>query len=180
MKTTPLVQIDPAALRIVMYPAPVLKKPAADVRNFDAWLAAVAQRMIALMAEHKGVGLAAPQVNIPLRMFVLSPAGTAEDARVFVNPVLTGETGEEEMEEGCLSLPDIRAKIVRYTHLHLEARDLQGQALALDLEEYPARIVQHEHDHLNGILLLDRMSPMARLANRRKIKDLEAAARPKK
>lgn len=179
MKPAPTKPPEPAALQVVTYPAPILKKRADDVASFDAWLGAVAERMIHLMIEHKGVGLAAPQVGLPLRLFIMCPTGKPEDARVVINPVLSDEAGHDEMEEGCLSLPDIRAKIVRYTRLHLEAVDLQGRPVALDLDEYPARIVQHENDHLDGILILDRMSPMAKLANRKKIKALEAARKTK-
>jgi peptide deformylase len=175
-----LVKIDPAKLRVVIYPEPVLKKVAADVADFDKWLAEVVQRMTELMVEHKGVGLAAPQVGLPLRLFIMSPSGKAEDARAIVNPVISEESGQEEMEEGCLSLPDIRAKVLRYTHLHLDAQDAAGKKIASIFEEYPARIIQHENDHLNGILLIDRMSPMAKLANRKKIKELESKGKGKK
>ena len=180
MKTTPARQIAPETLQVVTYPAPILKKPAEEVVHFDGWLAAVAQRMIQLMVEHKGVGLAAPQVGLPLRLFIIAPGGKAEEAQIIINPVISGESGEDEMEEGCLSLPDIRAKIVRYTHIHLDATDLAGRPVAFDLDEYPARIVQHETDHLDGVLIIDRMSPMAKLANRKKIKDLENRDKPKK
>jgi peptide deformylase len=173
-------KIDPAKLQVVTYPEPVLKKVAAEVAQFDQWLADVVRRMTDLMVEHKGVGLAAPQVGLPLRLFIMSPTGKAEDARPIINPVISDEAGQEEMEEGCLSLPDIRAKVVRYTHLHLDALDATGKKIESIFEEYPARIIQHENDHLNGILLIDRMSPMAKLANRKKIKELESKGKPKK
>ena len=164
MKATPIQPLNPAALDVVVYPAPILKKRAQDVAQFNDWLACGVDRMTQLMVEHKGVGLAAPQVGLPLRLFVMSPSGKAEEAQVVINPIISAESGQEEMEEGCLSLPDIRAKIVRYTHLHLDAHDLRGRAISLDFDEYPARIVQHE----------------TKLANRKKVKDLEAAAKPKK
>ncbi len=179
MKTPPAKQIAPETLQVVTYPASILKKRAQDVTQFDSWLAAVAQRMIQLMVEHKGVGLAAPQVGLQLLLFIMSPSGKAEETQIIVNPVISAESGEDEMEEGCLSLPDIRAKIVRYTHIHVDAMDLAGRPVAFDLDEYPARIVQHETDHLDGILIIDRMSPMAKLANRKKIKDLEAKNKPR-
>jgi peptide deformylase len=176
----PVVKPDPASLRLVVYPDPVLKKVAKDVDQFDEWLKAFVERMKDLMVEHKGVGLAAPQVGVSLRVFVASPSGLREDAVAYINPVFSDEEGTEDGEEGCLSLPDIRTKVARYTSLRIEALDVNGQPFSANLEEFPARITQHENDHLDGILLLDRMSPVAKLANRRKVKDLEAAAAKKK
>jgi peptide deformylase len=170
---------DPASLKLEVYPHPVLKRVAKDVDQFDDWLKTFVERMKDLMVEHKGVGLAAPQVGVSLRVFVASPSGLREDAVAYINPVFSDEDGSEEGEEGCLSLPDIRIKVPRYTSLRIEALDVNGQPFSANLEEFPARITQHENDHLDGILLLDRMSPVAKLANRRKIKDLEAAAKKK-
>ncbi len=173
----PPVRPDPATLGLVVYPYPTLKKVAKEVTQFDDWLKVLIERMKDLMVEHKGVGLAAPQVGVALRIFVASPTGKREDAVAFINPILSDEDGSEEGEEGCLSLPDIRIKVARFTSLRVEALDAQGQPFSANLEEFPARITQHENDHLDGILLLDRMSPVSKLANRKKIKELEAAAK---
>ena len=179
--TSTATQPDPTTLKLVVYPHPTLKKVAKDVQHFDDWLRAVVERMKDLMVEHKGVGLAAPQIGLSLRIYVASATGKREDTKVSINPVFSDEHGNEEGEEGCLSLPDIRAKINRATALRVEALDENGQPFAENLPDYPARIMQHENDHLDGILLLDRMSPVAKLANRRKIKDLEeSAAKPRK
>jgi peptide deformylase len=164
---------DPASLKLVFYPEPKLKAIARDVQQFDDWLIAVVERMKDLMVEHKGVGLAAPQVGLSLRIFVASASGKREEAVAFINPTLTDEHGSEDGEEGCLSLPDIRIKVPRFKSLRIEALDPQGRPFSQSLEDFPARIVQHENDHLDGILLLDRMSPMSRLANRKKIRELE-------
>jgi peptide deformylase len=172
-KMSEAVRPEPGALKLVVYPEPVLKKVAGDVRQFDAWLAAVVERMKDLMVENKGVGLAGPQVGLPLRIFVAAESAKREDAKVYINPVLTDERGSEEGEEGCLSLPNIRIKVPRFTHVRVEALDERGQPFAENLVDYAARIIQHENDHLDGILLLDRMSPVAKLANRRKVKELE-------
>jgi peptide deformylase len=91
--------------------------------------------------------------------------------------MLTDEHGSEEGEEGCLSLPDIRIKVLRFKTLRVEALDEHGKPFSANLEDFAARVVQHENDHLDGILLLDRMSPMAKLANRKKIKELEEDAK---
>ncbi len=133
-----------------------------------------------LMIEHKGVGLAAPQIGLPLRLFIASENAKRDEAKVYINPVITDEDGSEEGEEGCLSLPDIRTKVPRFTKLRIEALNEHGQPFSENLIDYPARIMQHENDHLDGILLLDRMSPVAKLANRKKVKALEDAAAPKK
>jgi peptide deformylase len=164
---------DPASINLVLYPDPRLKTPAKDVAQFDDWLVAVVERMKDLMVEHKGVGLAAPQVGLSLRIFVSSPSAKREEARAFINPVLTDEHGSEEGEEGCLSLPDIRIKVNRFKTLRVEALDENGKPFSESLADFAARVVQHENDHLDGILLLDRMSPMAKLAHRKTIRELE-------
>jgi peptide deformylase len=169
----PVPRPDPATLDLVFYPEPKLKAIAKDVQQFDDWLAAVVERMKDLMVLHKGVGLAAPQVGLSLRVFVAAASGKREEALAFINPTLTDEHGSEEGEEGCLSLPDIRIKVPRFKSLRVEALDAQGKPFSQLLEDFPARIVQHENDHLDGILLTDRMSPMAKLANRKKLKELE-------
>jgi peptide deformylase len=171
---------DPAKLDLVLYPHPTLKKVAKDVEDFDDWLKALVERMKDVMVENKGVGLAAPQVGVGLRVFVASPSGKREEAIAFINPIFHDEKGTVDDEEGCLSLPDIRIKVQRYKSLRVEAQDVDGQPFFADVSEFNARIVQHETDHLDGILLLDRMSPVSKLANRRKIKELEEAARKKK
>jgi len=169
----------PDSIELVVYPKPVLKTVAKEVQKFDDWLIAIVERMKDLMVLHKGVGLAAPQVGLSLRIFLASPTGKREDARAYVNPTLADEHGSEEGEEGCLSLPDIHVKVPRFKTVRIEALDEHGKPFSEALADYHARIVQHENDHLDGILLLDRMSPMAKLANRKKIKDMEDAANPK-
>jgi peptide deformylase len=162
-------------LKIILWPDPRLKKVSKEVAAFDESLAALAGRMFELMREHRGVGLAAPQVGINLRLFVMNATGKPEDDRVYVNPVLTEAEGEDEAEEGCLSLPNINVNIWRAKKMHMEASDLAGKRFAEDATGYLARIWQHEFDHLNGTLLTDRMGPVAKLANRRILKDLEEA-----
>ena len=169
------VRPEPSALQLVIYPDPKLKSLAKDIHQFDDWLIAVVEHMKDIMVQNKGVGLAAPQVGLSLRLFVASASGKREETRAYINPVLTDEHGSEEGEEGCLSLPDIRIKVPRFKTLRVEALDEHGKAFSEILVDFAARVVQHENDHLDGILLLDRMSPMAKLANRRKIKELEEA-----
>ena len=167
---------NPDELEIVIWPAPVLTHRARPVEQIDDWLKQVGRRMIDLMEQHKGVGLAGPQVGLPLRLFVMAETGKAADARIIINPVLDQQEDFEEAEEGCLSLPDIRGKITRYVKLRIQGLDIAGQPVVLHLEGFPARIVQHETDHLDGVLIIDRMAPLTRLAQRKALKALENAA----
>ena len=161
-------------LKIVQYPDPRLKKPSGIVTAFDAELADLAARMVELMREAKGVGLAAPQVGVNRRLFVMNATGDPADDRAYVNPVLDDGTGEDEDDEGCLSLPKVTVAVVRSTTLRLRAQTLTGEPVEAIESGYVARIWQHETDHLNGVLLTDRMGPVAKLTNRRTLRDLEA------
>lgn len=158
---------------IISYPDPRLKKVSAPITAFDEALKALAQQMFVLMRQEKGVGLAAPQVAKNIRMFVMNATGKPEDDRVYVNPELSEAEGEEEGEEGCLSIPELRVKIFRSRKLRIVAKDLEGKPIDESADGYIARIWQHETDHLNGILLTDRMGPVAKIANRSLLKNLE-------
>jgi peptide deformylase len=160
-------------LTIIRYPDPRLRKVSVPVTAFTPELRELALRMVELMKEARGVGLAAPQVGQNIRLFVINPTGEAEDVRIYVNPILSEADGEEEGEEGCLSLPNITAKVWRSKFLRLNAQDLEGNPIEETADGYIARIWQHETDHLNGTLILDRMGPVARLACRRILKELQ-------
>jgi len=144
-----------------------------NLENVDGNIHDLARRMLALMHEAKGVGLAAPQVGQNIRLFVMNPTQKPEDDRVYINPVLLDAEGEIEGEEGCLSLPGINVPVVRARRIHIQALDLHGNPVDQDEADYIARICQHEFDHLNGTLLLDHMGAVARMANRRTIKEME-------
>ena len=116
-------------LKIVLWPDPRLKKISKPVETFDPSLKELAGRMLQLMREAKGVGLAAPQVGLNIRLFVMNPTGEPADERVYVNPTLSDGDGDEEAEEGCLSLPDIHAKIVRFKQMKINAQDLEGRPI---------------------------------------------------
>lgn len=161
-------------LKIIEWPDPRLKAVSKPVETFDERLKALAARMFELMRQHKGVGLAAPQVGLNLRMFVMNPTGNPEDDRVYVNPELHEPEGQEEGEEGCLSLPDVRAEILRSKSYRIKAQDLEGRPFEQQESGYIARIWQHEFDHLNGTLIIDRMGPLARLAARKALRELQA------
>ena len=163
----------PEDLRLILYPDPRLKKMSEPVTRFDESLRDLVVNMFRLMREHKGVGLAAPQVGVNLRLFVMNPSGEAGDDRVYINPVLSDGERSDEAEEGCLSLPDIHVKVVRSKTVRMQAQDLLGNPIDESASGFVPRVWQHEFDHLNGILLTDRMGPVARMQNRKKLKDLE-------
>jgi len=161
-------------LKIVHYPAGVLRRKASPVPEVTDDIRAIASRMLELMHEAPGVGLAAPQVGLGLRLFVASETGEPEDDMVFINPVILQPTEEmEDMEEGCLSLPEIRGQVRRPRGVTIQAIDLRGEPFSLRSEELPARIWQHETDHLDGVLIIDRMTPMERRANQKQLRQLE-------
>ena len=164
------------SLGVICYPDARLRKPSVPVEAFDDRLRRLADRMLALMADHRGVGLAAPQVGVNLRLFVCNPSGEPDGQRVYVNPVITEMVGAVEGDEGCLSLPDVTVPIRRAPRCRLRAFDLTGTPLEREGQDLEARVWQHEVDHLNGVLIIDRMSPMDRIATRRTLKSLEAAA----
>ncbi|MFN2469835.1 MAG: peptide deformylase [Gaiellaceae bacterium] len=144
------------------YGDPVLRMRAHEVENFDDDLRRLAERMTALMRDANGVGLAANQVGVLRRIFVMQPGEDAEVVTI-VNPVVVSRSEETEADdEGCLSLPDVLAPVERATRLRLEGRDLDGGELALELEGLEARVAQHELDHLDGVLILDRTTKEAR------------------
>jgi len=163
----------PDDLKIIYYPDPRLKKMSQPVTKFDAGLRELVVQMLRLMREHKGVGLAAPQVGKSLRLFVMNPSGEAGDDQVYVNPVLSDPEGDDEAEEGCLSLPEIHVKVTRNKKMRIAAQDLEGNNFVATGSGFITRVWQHEFDHLNGILLTDRMGPVAKMQNRKKLKELE-------
>lgn len=160
-------------LHIVHYPDPRLREKCATVTKFDDELASIVQRMLELMETGKGVGLAGPQVGIQQRIFVMNPTGEPGDELVVINPVIRGQHGSAEAEEGCLSLPGVHVNVRRAQRCHVEAQDLQGRAFTIEAEDLIARICQHETDHLNGVMIIDRMGPTDRIATRKTLKALE-------
>ena len=134
----------------------------------------LADRMADIMVEAKGVGLAGPQAGINLRIFVASADGTKENAKVYINPTIKVEGAIQAIEEGCLSLPGIYGKIKRYSKCTVTATDLDGNEFTEVGEDLPARIFQHEYDHLEGRMIKDRLGQAAKLRARRRLKQLEA------
>jgi peptide deformylase len=160
-----------ALAQIRQYPDPVLRMEARPVEEFDQNLQRLVERMKQLMDDATGVGLAATQVGVLRRVFVFSPE---EDVSVaVVNPKLTVKGEELEVDdEGCLSIQGLTVPVERNRAVRLEGRDETGAELTLELEGQPARIAQHELDHLDGRLILDRTTPDAR-------REAMAALRPR-
>lgn len=166
-------KVDLASLAIVKYPQPVLRRPAQEVTEFGPKLRALAARMFQIMYAARGVGLAAPQVGLPLRMFVANPGEGPETEAVFINPRIIKTEGQLQEEEGCLSLPGLNTTIKRCESVTIQAQDLDGRPLERIGAGLLARVFQHETDHLNGVMIADRMSAVSRLAHRRLLKELE-------
>ena len=172
--------LDASELKIIHYPAEVLRQRAKPVEKVDDTVRAVAARMLELMHEAEGAGLAAPQVGLPWRMFVTRGEEDISPGHVYINPTLTITNPELTVhDEGCLSLPEIRGDIQRPKGIRIEATDLDGKTVSITSEDFIARVWQHETDHLNGVLIIDKMNPMDRLATRKAVRDLEAAAKSK-
>lgn len=166
--------IDAAALKIIHYPDPRLRKVCAPIEVFDESLAELSARMLELMHEANGIGLAGPQVGVLRRIFVCNVTGDPKDDMVFINPELTDLEGEAVAEEGCLSIPEVTVNVRRALSCSLRARDADGNVIATAGTELTARCWQHECDHLDGRLITDRMSEADRIANRRAMKRLES------
>lgn len=164
--------IDVDKCRITRFPAPILGKPAKPIDKINESIIALAEKMKDIMVEHKGVGLAGPQAAVSLRIFIASPDGTKENAKVYINPVITPSGKIESVEEGCLSLPGIWGNIRRYTQCSIKAKGLDGKEFNEDAEGLLARIFQHECDHLNGTLIADKFSAVAKIGARKKLKQL--------
>jgi peptide deformylase len=160
-------------LKIIVYPDPRLRKISVPVKEFGPQLQELTRKMFELMRENKGVGLAAPQVGKNIRLFVMNHTGEPADDRIIVNPLLSEAEGEEGGEEGCLSIPDVKAEIFRGKALKLAAQDLTGKPFEQTETGYIARVWQHELDHLNGTLIIDRMGEVAKMTHRKKLKELE-------
>jgi peptide deformylase len=163
-------------LQIVQYPHPTLRHVSKPLKRVDAELHRLIREMFELMYEAKGIGLAANQVDLPYRLFVLnleSDPQARDLEHVFINPVLTSRKGMAEAEEGCLSLPGLYADVRRPERVTLEAFTPGGQQVKMELDELFARAAQHEIDHLDGTLFIDRLSPTGEIAVRPALDDFE-------
>jgi peptide deformylase len=153
---------------------PVLRERAREVTEFDRALRKMAKRMIRTMKDAPGVGLAAPQVGVLQRVLVYD---VDDDPRVLVNPALSDFAEEtEESDEGCLSVPGVTMPVERPVRVHVRAQDENGEPVDFVAEGFTARVIQHEYDHLEGVLIVDRTSRSARAAALRAMREMEAGA----
>jgi len=149
-----------AVRKVVYYPDDPLTRKAAPVDRFDARLTTLVDDMFETMHAHEGVGLAAPQIGVSSRLFVLQePDG---EPMAFVNPELSDLEGREEGEEGCLSMPGLYAMVPRATRLRVRAMSPEGDPFELEATDFLARIIQHEYDHVDGVLFPERVDIITR------------------
>ena len=150
------------------YGDPVLKQSARDVQNVDGALIRLVDDMVDTMYDAVGAGLAAPQVGVQKRLFVYD---VDDGPEVMINPTIVETAGEWYYEEGCLSIPDLRLGIVRPKTVHITGFDLDGNELSIEADEFLARLFQHEVDHLDGVLMVERLDDEVRKQALRVLRD---------
>ncbi|TWU48620.1 Peptide deformylase [Rubripirellula tenax] len=151
-------------LSIIPYPHPTLRVRSKPIRRVDQQLRDIVDQMLDLMYQTNGVGLAANQVDLPIRLFVANPSGERGEGEelVMINPELQRPKGNETSQEGCLSLPGLYGQVKRPKSIRVSAFDLQGNPIERNVDGFLARILQHENDHLDGVMFFDRMSEESR------------------
>ena len=177
----PRTMTEPKTFDVVLFPDPVLRKETQDVEHFDDELRATVAGMLERMFESHGVGLAGPQVGLTQRIFVLNDEGDPEKPErnmAVINPTIKKTFGKKtRLEEGCLSLPGVNADITRPDGCLLHAFDEHGNEYEKEFTGFQSRIIQHEYDHLQGVLLVDRMTPGDKMKNRGTVEDLKSQYR---
>jgi peptide deformylase len=163
---------DISKCKITHYPAAVLAERAQPVEKIDDSIRRLAEKMAEIMMKKKGIGLAAPQAGVSLRLFIISLDGSREKLKVYINPTVTREGPLIDFEEGCLSAPGIFTKIRRYKRCKVTATDLDGNEFTEEAEGLYARALQHEYDHIEGMTIINRMGKAAKIAHRKQIKNL--------
>lgn len=165
-----------AILPILKYPNSILREKSKNVENFDDGLKTLAADMAETMLEAPGAGLAAPQIGRSIRLIVIAGAENDDDfdERVItlVNPRIVWSGGEQTYDEGCLSVLDYNEKVIRAKEVEVEAQDLDGQTFNIKADGRRAVILQHEIDHLDGVLFIDRISPLKRDIYKRRLKKM--------
>jgi peptide deformylase len=164
--------IDVDACKITHYPAGVLARPSEPVEQIDDSIHRLVAKMTDIMLENNGMGLAAPQAGLGLRLFIISLDGSRENVRAYINPTVTPAGDLEDKEEGCLSVPGVWTKVRRYKRATVTATDLNGKEFTEEAEGLYARCLQHESDHIDGMIIVDRMGSAAKIAHRRQLKKL--------
>lgn len=156
-------------MQITTYPADVLRKKATPFEGFGTPARQLFEEMLETMYSNNGVGLAAPQVSKSLRLFIFDISPKQNDPQLFINPRIIRAYGKSPSTEGCLSLPELEAKVTRADKITVQAMDLEGKQFEVDAEGLLAIVIQHELDHLEGMLLVDRMSRLQKIRARKKL-----------
>jgi len=175
-----MADIDLEQCKITCYPATVLKQVAKPIDEIDDNVRKLTEKMTDIMIKNKGIGLAGPQANVGLRIFIISLDGSKEKIRVYINPTVKPVGNVETMEEGCLSVSGIFTRIKRYEKCTVTATDLEGNEFTEEADGLYARCLQHEYDHLEGITIANKMSSAAKIAHRKALKKLENEYESKK
>ena len=166
-------------LYLVTYPRSVLRKQALAVKIVDVNLVKTADEMVTIMYENNGVGLAGPQVGVSKRILVLDVREDGRPVYVMINPRITRREGQAEAEEGCLSFPDIFGEVKRAECVEVTYVDREGEEQTLEAEGMLARAIQHEIDHLNGVLFIDRLEKSQRKLVEPQLRELADSSKEK-
>jgi peptide deformylase len=158
-----------AKLHILEFPDPRLATVASDIDEFNEALKKLVEDMTETMYSARGIGLAATQVNVHKRLLVLDISEKQDQPRVYINPQIMNQSGEQNLEEGCLSVPGIYASVKRAETVTVKAQDVDGNSFEEELEGLHAVCIQHEMDHLMGRLFVDYLSPLKRNMVKRKL-----------
>lgn len=161
-------------LKIYQYPAPVLRKKAEKVQNFTPELKKLIEDMADTMYDAPGIGLAAPQIGESLQLLIVDTSTDTENReyKAFINPEIKEKEGNQLDEEGCLSVPELTANVKRFKKILLSYQDENGDSHEIEAEDRFAVVLQHEIDHLNGILFIDHLSPLKRSLYKKKMKKI--------
>ena len=162
-------------MEIVQYPHPTLRHKSKPITRVNSELKSIVREMFDLMYAAKGIGLAANQVDLPLQIFIINTAGDpdAGEELVFVNPILSSPKGNHEGEEGCLSIVSVNALVSRPEQIHVSAYNLSGTEISLTVNGLLAKAIQHEVDHLEGVLFIDRISESSKRQLDGELEDFE-------
>jgi len=168
-------------LKIVIYPQPILQKRAAEIQKIPSDIAKLISQMKITMQKSDGIGLAAPQINLSERLIIVRDLSDEKKSFAFINPKISKRSKKQSIEEeGCLSLPDLFIPVKRAEKIEVIARTPNHKKVHIAASGLAARIFQHEIDHINGKLIIDRISPWRRLKIRKQLKEFEKAQLPPK
>ncbi|MCH8125053.1 peptide deformylase [candidate division KSB1 bacterium] len=162
-------------IKIKIYGHPALRKICSPIETIDEETEQLAHDMVETMYENNGVGLAAPQVGVLKRLFIVNPREDDEDLnpQIFINPIIKNKSGFVTIEEGCLSIPDIRSDVIRCESFDFTSLNLKGEKIQFHADGLLARVILHEVDHLDGKLFIDYLSPVKKIMLNEKLKALE-------